>query len=204
MGNAYIMVRQLDMIATTKIRQLIGVALLGVFAVAMLGCSGIIESAQWRTFNSTPISQFSLEYPSGWRSDRFLHGYKSDPELVALFYIPAPQLFPGVKIARRTVPSPTLDDAAEWGLERFEALNSDMSDEFEIFPLEDIIVNGAEAMSREFIMDTETLLPLKRKDVYIARGEDMLVITLISTLNGYEDALPLFDHMINSFESLEE
>jgi len=79
-----------------------------------------------------------------------------------------------------------------------------MSDEFEIFPLEDIIVNGAEAMSREFIMDTETLLPLKRKDVYIARGEDMLVITLISTLNGYEDALPLFDHMINSFESLEE
>ena len=193
-----------DMIATTKIRQLIGVALLGVFAVAMLGCSGILESAQWRTFNSTPISQFSIEYPSGWKSDRFLYGYKSDPELVALFYIPGPQFFPVVRIARRTVPSPTLDDAVEWGLERFEAINPDMDDEFEIFPLEDIIVNGAEAMSREFIMDTETLLPLKRKDVYIAREGDMLVITLISTLNGYEDALPLFNHMIDSFESLED
>ena len=58
-------------------------------------------------------------------------------------------------------------------------------------------------MSREFIMDTETLLPLKRKDVYIARDEDMLIVTLISTLNGYEDALPLFNHMIDSFKTIE-
>ena len=32
----------------------------------------------------------------------------------------------------------------------------------------------------------------------------MLIVTLTSTLKGYEDALPLFDHMIDSFENLEE
>jgi len=53
-------------------------------------------------------------------------------------------------------------------------------------------------------MDTETPLPLKRKDVYIAREGDILVITFISTLAGYKDALPIFDNMIDSFESLEK
>jgi len=67
-----------------------------------------------------------------------------------------------------------------------------------------MVINGAKAMSREFIMDTETPLPLKRKDVYIAREGDILVITFISTLAGYKDALPIFDNMIDSFESLEK
>ena len=32
----------------------------------------------------------------------------------------------------------------------------------------------------------------------------MLIITLNARVDGYEDALPLFEHMIDSFESLEE
>ena len=204
MGNTYIVVWQLDMIATLKIRRFVGGALLWMLALAMLGCTGILKSDQWRTFGSPRIGHFSIEYPSSWRSERFSNGYRNDPDRVAQFYPPAPQLFPVVHIVRRPVPSPTLDDAVNWGLERFEALNADASDEFEIFPLENITVNGAEMMSREFIMDTETPLSLKRKDVYIAREGDILVITLISTLNGYEDALPVFNHMISSFESLEE
>lgn len=198
------MVGQLDMMATLKVRQFITRALLGLFALVMVGCTGLAEGAQWRTFGSPRIGHFSIEYPSGWRSERFPNGYRNDPDLVALFYPPAPQLFPVVRVARRSLPSPTVDDAINWGLERFEALNPDANDEFEIFPLESIMINGAKAMSREFIMDTETPLPLKRKDVYIAREGDILVITFISTLAGYEDALPIFDHMIDSFESLEE
>lgn len=192
------------MIAPLKIHRLIGGVLLALFVLAMLSCTGILKGSQWRTFESPRIGHFSIEYPNDWRSERFPNGYRSDPDRVAQFYPPAPQLFPVVHLVRRPVSSPTLDEAVNWGLERFEALNPDASDEFEIFPLENITVNGAEAMSREFIMDTETPLPLKRKDIYIARERDILIVTLISALNGYEDALPLFNHMINSFESIEE
>lgn len=192
------------MTVTSKTRQFLIGALLGVFVLAMLGCTGILKRSQWRTFDSPRIGHFSIEYPSDWRSERFSNGYRNDPERVAQFYPPAPQLFPVVHIARKPVSSPTLDDAVNWGLERFEALNPDVSDEFEILPLESININDVEAMSREFIMDTETTLPLKRIDVYIAREGDILIITLISTLDGIEDALPIFDHMINSFRSLEE
>lgn len=198
------MVWQLEMNTILKPWWFVKGALISLLGLALLGCTGIPESAQWRIFGSPRIGHFSIDYPSSWRSERFSSGYRNDPDLVALFFPPAPQLFPVVRIARKSVPSPKLDDAVNWGLERFEAMNPDASDEFEILPLEEITIKGAGAMSREFIMDTETPLPLKRRDIYIARERDILVITFISTLNGYEDALPLFDHMINSFESLEE
>lgn len=192
------------MAATSKLRRFIACILLILSALAATGCTELLENARWRTFSSPTIGYFSMEYPAWWKSERFVNGYRGDDDVVALLFPPAPQLFPVVRIVRKPVPSPTVDDTVSWGLERFQALNDDASDQFEILPLENITVDGAEAMSREFIMDTETLLPLKRKDVYIARDEDMLIVTLISTLNGYEDALPLFEHMIDSFESLEE
>lgn len=191
------------MAATLKLQQFIGGALL-LLALTATGCTEFLENGRWRTFSSPTIGYFSIEYPVWWKSERFVNGYRGDADTVALFYLPAPQLFPVVHIVRKSVAAPTVDDTVSWGLDRFQALNADASDQFEILPLEDVTVDGAEAMSREFIMDTETPLPLKRKDVYIARKGDMLIITLISTLDGYEEALPLFDHMIDSFENLEE
>lgn len=192
------------MAATSKLRRFIGSGLMIFLALTATGCTELLESARWRTFSSPTIGYFSMEYPAWWKSERFANGYRGDADVVALLFLPAPQLFPVVSIVRKPVPSPTVDDTVSWGLERFQALNADASDQFEILSLENITVDGAEAMSREFIMDTETPLPLKRKDVYIARDKDMLIVTLISTLKGYEDALPLFNDMIDSFESLEE
>lgn len=192
------------MAATLKLRRFIGSALLVLSTLVATGCTEFLENGRWRTFSSPTIGYFSTEYPAWWKSERFVNGYRGDADVVALFFPPAPQLFPVVRIVRKSVDAPTVDDTVSWGLERFQALNADASDQFEVLPPENITVDGAETMSREFIMDTETPLPLKRKDVYIARREDMLIITLISTLDGYEEALPLFDHMIDSFENLEE
>ena len=144
------------MAATLKPRRFIGGALLVLLALAATGCIELLESARWQTFSSPTIGYFSIENPAWSQSQRFVNGYRGDAYRVALFIPPFPQHFPTVGIARKPTPSPTRDDVVNWGLERFQALNPDASDQFEILPLQTITVGGAEAMSREFIMDTGT------------------------------------------------
>lgn len=109
-----------------------------------------------------------------------------------------------VTVARKEMKSPMLEDVASWGEDRILSLNNRPYDEYELFNQEYVIINGLQVITREYLMDEETPLPLHKKDVYIARTHDGIILTLSATASNFEEALIIFDHMVASFESIEE
>lgn len=176
--------------------------LLGLFNVACTGRAATSTATDWRSFDSPLIGNFSIEYPRAWQSGRFPAGNRSDDEVIALFYA-AGAPFPVVRVARREFPAPTLAEVAAWGEEGILALNPDSDDQFELFPLVEETIPAGEVLSREYVMDLETALPLMKKDVYIAREGDGIILTFTTVRDRYEAEKAIFEHMVASFRSLD-
>ncbi|MCB9418610.1 MAG: hypothetical protein H6667_02310 [Ardenticatenaceae bacterium] len=179
------------------------VILLGI-VLTPLGCgffsSGFSDETvpkSWKNFRSA-LGQFAIDYPSNWSGNHFTKGYHNDMEAIALFTSDA--AFPVVIIAQREMVSPSLDDVALWGEERIMAINDNYNDKFELHDLEDVEINGMQAKTREYLMDLETVLPLKKKDIYIIHDNYGLIITFTSTAESYDNMIGIFDQMISSFE----
>ena len=59
------------------------------------------------------------------------------------------------------------------------ALNPDSDDQYELLPLFEETIPAGGVLSREYVMDLETPLPLMKKDVYIAREQDGIMSTVL-------------------------
>jgi len=145
-----------------------------------------------------------MDYPRAWESRKFAAGNRGDEELIALFYATDSVLgFPVVSVARKVFAAPTLDEVAAWGEERIIAINPDYDDQYELFPLIEEQLPTGKVLSREYTMDTETPLPMMKKDVYIARAQDGIILTFMVPLEQYEDEKEVFEHMVASFRSID-
>lgn len=185
---------------STRVLQLIAIYL--IFILLLVGCIATrrpTTEAGWITFNSPNIAKLIIDYPSDWSALRFSNGYKGDDEIVAILYAPGILTFPNVTIIRRPMTSPTLASVSEWGESRILALNNEEDDEFELFQLIEVNVGGETALSREYIMDTETPLPLKKQDIYIATESDALIITFSDRVERYDETIHLFQHMLSTY-----
>ena len=155
----------------------------------------------WSTFSSPCIAGFAIDYPSTWKDERFSNGYRGDDEIVAIFYSRLAFL-PYVEIARQEVVSPSFEEVAVWGEQRIEALNPDLDD---LYKLSDIVETDYGEMNvwvREYTMDMETSSPVKKKDIYIVRENDAIIITFTDALQAYDTSVDDFDHMISTFRTL--
>ena len=183
---------------------LLVVALQGVIFITS-GC-GFLSSAMtdettpnsWEVFESR-VGHFSITYPSTWSTEQFTKGFHSDQEAIALFTTLSP--FPVVTIAQKEMALPTLDKVALWGEERILEINDEFDDEYKLFDIQYIKINGVQAATREYLIDIETSLPLKKKDVYIARDSNGLIITFATTAESYDEVIGIFEQMIASFKS---
>lgn len=54
-------------------------------------------------------------------------------------------------------------------------------------------------MSREYTIDMETSLPLKKQDIYVARENDALIITFSDRVERYDETIELFQHMLSTY-----
>ena len=182
-----------------------GIGVFLFFALLSVACTNratMSGATTWRSFNSPTIGYFAMDYPSDWQSDRFPGGYRGDDEAIALFYA-TDALFPAVRIARREFLAPTLEEVAAWGEARIMALNPDSDDQYELFPLLEETIPAGEVLSREYMIDLETPLPLMKKDIYIAREQDGIILTFTTVRDRYEDEKAILEHMVASLRLLD-
>lgn len=172
--------------------------------LSQFGCQALEKLKMqngWSTFRSPCIAGFAIDYPSTWKDERFSNGYRGDGEIVAIFYSRL-QLFPVVEIAYQEGESPTLEEVSEWGERRIKALNSDSDDLYELSDIVEIDYDEMNMWMREYTMDLETSSPVKKKDMYIARENDAIIITFMDELQNYDASVNQFDHMVSTFRTL--
>lgn len=184
---------------STRKLQVIAIYLVASLLVGCIATRRPTTEPGWLTFNSPDIANLIIDYPSDWSALRFSNGNRGDNEVVAILHAPGILSFPNVTIVRRPMTSPTLADVAEWGESRILALNNEEDDEFELFQLNDVNVGSEAALSREYIMDTETPLPLKKQDIYIATESDAVIITFSDRVERYDETIQLFQHMLSTY-----
>lgn len=98
--------------------------------------------------------------------------------------------------------SPSFEEVAVWGEQRIKALNPDLDD---LYKLSDIVETDYGEMivwMREYTMDMETSSPVKKKDIYIVRENDAIIITFTDAFQAYDTSVDEFDHMISTFRTL--
>ena len=83
------------------------------------------------------------------------------------------------------------------------ALNPDSDDQYELFPLLEETIPAGEVLSREYMIDLETPLPLMKKDIYIAREQDGIILTFTTVRDRYEDEKAILEHMVASLRLLD-
>lgn len=184
---------------STKMQEVIAIYLVTSLLAGCIATRRPTTEPGWITFNSPDIAKLVIDYPSDWSALRFPNGYRGDNEVVAILHAPGVLPFPSVRIVRRPMTSPSLADVADWGEGRILALNNEEDDEFELFQLDEVNVGGETALSREYTMDMETSLPLKKQDIYIARESDALIITFSDRIERYDETIQLFQHMLSTY-----
>ena len=142
---------------------------------------------------------FSIVYPTKWRAETYGEaGYRGDHELkLQVFYDLFGPFWINVTQKDANYP-PTLDNAVMWGIRRFDEVNRDRATRYEAGPLRAETVDGQPALRRRFTSQKYTV-----EDVYIARANDMITISLTSEVGTFEDVLDEFNQIVASFRSIE-
>lgn len=183
---------------------LLHVTFLFLLLLSQFGCQalGKLKTQNgWSTFRSPCIAGFAIDYPSTWKDERFSNGYRGDDEIVAIFYSRL-AFFPVVAIARQEKVSSSLAEVAEWGEQRIKALNPDSDDLYELSDVVEANYGEMNVWVREYIMDLETPSPVKKKDVYIARENDAIIITFMDNVQDYDTSVHEFEQMVSTFRTL--
>jgi hypothetical protein len=150
------------------------------------------DSLRWATFNSS--SGFSINYPDTWTALDLPQGNHGDKEVAGMLISPS-NIFPVVLISRRQVEGLSVKDIATWGEERIVNLY----DDYQLDELQPLELDSQQALTRVYLADINTSLPVKSKDVYLAYKQDAVIITLRATASHYEEALQLFEVMVKTF-----
>jgi hypothetical protein len=146
---------------------------------------------EMRLFESSEFG-FSMKYPASWIVDELPDGNHGDKEVVAMFFVPAP--FPGVFVQQKIFENPILEDVARWGKERI----LDRYDEYQLNDLYRIVGNDREKFTRTYHLNMTTGSNIHGKDVYLVHGNKG-ILTLRATESQYEELLPVFEAMVDSF-----
>lgn len=188
--------------------------LFSVLAILVIasGCSPNEEAnsaPEWRTVSHKQFN-FSIEYPAKWRIS--LHdenGWKGIREarivLLLPFYLRGSSSNFRILIESRTAVNPTLQDVVAWGDEYLDAIYLDPVTKIntgleEIFLQEDEI-NGIPILRRRYAFRKSGLM---FEEVYIARNQDMFMITMSTNIERFDDFYEDFNHVVNSFRPLIE
>lgn len=166
------------------------------------GCSP--GNSAWKTYRSPIVGRFQIMYPSSWSANVFPNGYHNDQQAIAVIHAQTPFALPSVRLAEKQMESPTLETVIHWGEERFLDLNDTSKDKYEIFDVEYLEINSQQIATRKFVMDQETPLPLRKKDVYLINGDRGFIFTFTAEADRFDEQVKIFDEMIMSFKFLEE
>ena len=156
----------------------------------------------WKTSTSTRYG-FSVDHPKWWIARSYGEGgYRGDDEVIFIISSNFDPGFNGIEISRQvaTSPSPTVWEVAEWGerLQKQRKVYDTPNPDYSQTPLQILSVDGYTVLSRTYKRGSFT-----DEDIYIARAEDMIIITLRTSNGQYEKYLDEFTRVWESFTPLE-
>ena len=160
----------------------------------------------WNIVNHEAFD-FSIEYPNNllmFLGNEF--GYKGDDYvrfIVSTYRSQIPRNLI-ITVETRTAENPSLNDVIDWGDEDLDAIKSDLvrvnnSGFEEIFLVEDQIDNALIYRRRYAYRQSGLLF----EEVYLARENDMVIMTLSVDEQYFDYSLKIFDQMVDSFKPLD-
>lgn len=175
--------------------------IISIIAFSLLtGCSIPLTPSYFDTNEMVPFSDeqndFTIIYPTSWTARTSPDGYRGDEEITALIYTPS-TISSVIFIARKTLDTPTLDEAASWGEERIK-------NQFaytEIGTLKPkVLSNGLNALERISYSNPNSTSSVRITDIYILKEDEGIIIQFSIKENLYDQVSETFDAMINSIE----
>lgn len=156
---------------------------------------------EWRTITNSEYG-FSVDYPTKWKARIYGEdGFKGGKEIKLRIYRSFIGIFL-ISVRYKSFSNPDLEDVANWGDQRIKEINENLSKRgepvLEEMFLKDEIVRGQPVLRRRYGQRDYT-----NEDVYIARSNDMIIITLQAPTNSFESFLDDFNAIVASFRPLE-
>ena len=96
---------------------------------------------------------------------------------------------------KRNLRIPTLEDITSWGEERILA----RYDEYKLDDIYEANTENQEILTRTYMTGMSTGSIIQSKDVYIVHENKGIILTMRATVRQFDDVLPTFDFMVNSF-----
>jgi hypothetical protein len=155
------------------------------------------SEGKWATINNTEYG-FSVDYPTRWKAEVYgKNGYRGLDEIKLQIYRSVlAQFFITVRYQEKV--SPTLDDVVNWRDRMIvlwnKALIQDGENPYEEIALINDTLNGHPIIRRQYSNGT-----LKIEDIYLARTNDMIIISLSAEERGFESYREDFETIIASF-----
>ena len=156
-------------------------------------------TGEWKTFTST-VFDFSVSYPGIWDAHQYtVGGYRGDETIIFRITSNSYANFYGIVVSRQVATNPTLEEVVTWGgkLRRDDGWRINRrSPGYEASELQQIMIDGQPLLSRVY---RDTQGDALDEDVYIARENDMIIITLRTTQDEYDNFVDEFDTIVASF-----
>lgn len=146
---------------------------------------------------------FSVDYPVKWNARTHGEtGFKGERDIRLRIYRSALNSF-RISVHQQPAQNPSIDDVVEWGSHRIGEIDNYLSKRGDpelteiFFQKEDMV--GEKTIARRRYAGNGIIY----EDVYIARGNDMIIIILQAPEEYFESYLDDFDAIVNSFRPKE-
>lgn len=171
--------------------------LIGIFVVYDIRPMSILSN-NWVKFTSSRYG-FSIDHPQKWVAREYgEEGYKGVENLIFILSSDFDPGFNGIEIKWRSAENPTIEDVEEWGksyiTETSRNLQRRGEQGFEEISINQELINGAIIIRQNYILGNLTI-----EDVYIARKNSMIILTLRTSQGQFNQYKEEFDKIIMSF-----
>lgn len=162
----------------------------------------VLSEGEWKTITNVEYG-FSVDYPTKWNARTYgEHGFKGGDEIKLRIYRSLTGIFV-ITVQYLEMPNPTLEDAVNWGNSRINDSIVNLRSQgklpnYENIRLEEIIIDGHTAMRRRYRLGSAMY-----EDVYIARTNDIIIITLQAGDTEFDGYLEDFNAIVANFRPLE-
>lgn len=160
------------------------------------------SEGEWKTITNTQYG-FSVDYPTKWTARVYdEHGFKGEDEVKLLIYRSSVGIFE-ISIEHQAMPDPTLEDVISWSQAQInnsvDTLNSlGKLSNYALITSEEENIRGHNVLRQRY-----TLAGAMFESVYIARTNDMIIITLQADESEFDSYLEDFDAIVASFRPFE-
>jgi hypothetical protein len=155
---------------------------------------------EWKTITND-LYHFSIEYPTKWSARTYgEHGFKGGDEIKLQIYRSWTGYFV-IAVRQRDAVDPNVNDVTKWGADRIKSINRNMPRSHSVYQ--------ELSFERDYISGNQVLIrrygngEIMNEDVYIARENDMIIITLQAEADTFDQYLEDFYRIVESFHTVE-